>query len=573
MRPTVLGLLLLSSSAAAADKIEFTFGGQVQYDLRFRVQDVDYGTFYRDVEDPPMLARNELFSKFRVGAKLGNFGARTDIDLVLRGYPKVQDLTGLSVYNDVTPFRIEAHEAYLYATTRFLDVRIGQQKALFGMGDQFNPTNNVNPNDVEDVLLFGEQIGNLMVRLDAYPAWNWQLTGILVPVFKPALLPRTGYLAQTPDRYPFLNAEARENFGAEQASGERLFGYPTVVNSVTVTQPDFHPKNMQAFFRVGAQLGGQDLALSYYRGFSDIPQPVRNVTGQREYDEPVCDGDPEADDTTCYQGELPSDVTLAYPRMQVLGFNASGEFDAFGWLHKSFKPIGYRFELAMVFPEETRLDVIQDDIQFGFVTKDGPYVFPDDDNRVVGSKPFPKWVFGLDYTFNKHLYMNTQWVHGFPDEFGAGSWVQPGEGTVTRASWVPDDAVLANCLDLSTFSGRGEQCYAEYTRPRIGDYLVVGLDVNFLSSSALFRLFTIWDLVGVTEHTWDEASGERIATRHGMFSEKGFNAVIYPSFSYNFGNGLEVEAGGLVYLGKPWTKFGAPENGGTLVWTRARYSF
>jgi TRAP-type C4-dicarboxylate transport system permease large subunit len=64
---------------------------------------------------------------------------------------------------------------------------VGRQIVHWGTADAFNPTNNLNPNDVEDPLLLGEQRANLMVRLD-YNFWDqWTLSGVLVPIFKPLI--------------------------------------------------------------------------------------------------------------------------------------------------------------------------------------------------------------------------------------------------------------------------------------------------------------------------------------------------------------------------------------------------
>lgn len=571
-----LGAALLCAASALADepeKLELDFGGTVQYDFRVRPTPGKYGTYYHPVADVPGIERNELLFKTRLSARLSKFGMKSDVDLIFRAYPQAQNLNELSEYNQLKPIRIEAHDLFVYARDLGLkgfDLQIGQQKAMFGVGDQFNPTNTVNPNRLEDILLFGEQMGNLMIRADYSPIWNLQFTGILVPIFMPALLPRTAYLAQTPDRFPFLNDELRYNLNAEAAAGEQLFGYPTIVRSVAIEHPEFHPRNFQGFFRVGTTLGGQDIALSYYRGFSDIPQPVRNTTSQVR--QQICEN-PNNPDSACVNGLLASDVTLSFPRMQVIGLNMAGEMNPFGKIHKSFKSIGYRIEAALIIPEEQRLTVMEDDIQFGFVTRNGEYPYPNGDNRVIDSRPFGKWVLGLDYTFNRHLYMNTQWVHGFIDEFGAGDWIQPGY-QVRASGLVPGiEALGTRCLDLATFSGRGESCAREWLKPRIGDYLVVGLDIKFLSQSALIRLFTIWDLVGVYESTWNDGSGERELIHHSMFTKEGFSAVLYPAFQYNFGNGLEMHLGGLVQLGQRWSKFGAPETGGHMVWSRARYRF
>ena len=83
---------------------------------------------------------------------------------------------------------------------------------------------------------------------------------------------------------------------------------------------------------------------------------------------------------------------------------------------------------------------------------------------VIPSTPFLKLTAGVDYTWNKYLYSNLQYVYGFIDEFGA-----------------------------------GQQCYARPTRrrsfddyrceARIGHYLVVGSDLKLFSDQLLIRFF------------------------------------------------------------------------------------
>lgn len=570
------------------DKAELTWqlGGMVQYDLRIRPIQYRYGTYYQDIPDPPTLARNELLGKVKGRVKYGKFGAVGDVDLVLRAYPQSDTINALSSYNANTPFRVEAHDLYVFAQDLFpgFDLRIGQQKAMFGVGDQFNPTNTINANDYEDVLLFGDQQGNLMVRMDYSPRWNISLTGILVPVFKPALLPRTAYLGQNVERFPNITDETRWTFATEKALGAGEFEgvplttiYPTIVGDVAVQQPEFSAENMQGFFRVGGLFGPIDLALSYYRGFSDLPQPIATETTQTrqqlcEFDEDL--GVPSEDRRgECVDGVLNNDVTLGFPRMHVLGLNLAGE-----------AKLGYRFEFAMIFPEQVRNRVTNRDVRFdagplGEIVVDGEHpTTASGDDLVVDGRPFAKWVLGLDYTFGKHVMLNAMWIHGFPNEFGAGDWIQ--EGYSTRASGLIDSPNFSDCVQL-TFDDQGNlgreidgtRCIEETRRPKLGDYVVLGLDINFASQRGLLRLFTIWDMTGVYFDTWDADAGERTRTYRHAFTKEGFSAVLYPDFRWDFGRGFELHAGALVQLGQSYSMFGTAENGGHLIWTRARYSF
>jgi hypothetical protein len=162
-----------------------------------------------------------------------------------------------------------------------------------------------------------------------------------------------------------------------------------------------------------------------------------------------------------------------------------------------------------------------------------------------------------------------QWVHGLADEYGAGDFLH--QGWVVRQSGItsnPDDT-LTKCVVPKD----GTRCAKEILRARLGDYLVIGVDLKFLSDAALLRLFTIWDLSGYTEDVWDKKLKQRVQTHYNLFSKEGFSAVLYPEFSYNFGNGLELGLGALFELGKSYTKFGDPAAGGSTVFTRGKFSF
>ena len=122
-------------------------------------------------------------------------------------------------------------------------------------------------------------------------------------------------------------------------------------------------------------------------------------------------------------------------------------------------------------------------------------------------------------------------------------------------------------------SGDGQRCAREILRPRIADYLVLGVDFRFARNAALFRLFTLWDLSGYESTWWDDSISARVSEHKGPFSDEGFSAVIYPEFQYNFGGGLELHVGALLQFGRAYTKFGDPAGGGHQIFLRGRYSF
>ena len=565
-------------------RLKFDLGGHVQSDTRYRLNEKAIGSWFDRRVLEPGFVRNENILKLRSKAAFGKFSAVVDMDLVLTGF--AEELTGLSDLtrrSNTHPHHIELHSAYVQAKdfiVRGLDLRVGQQLIQWGVGDQFNPTNNLNANDLEDPLLFGEQQGNLMLRLDYTIKDSWTISAVLVPLFKPALLPASSELGLAAvDRLPFLDEGMRWAIHSQNMLGLQT-GYGTVVASVVPELPEPTIDNVQFAFRVGGELGMQDLALSYYRGFSDFPKAA--LTMNTLVEDPMCENDPlppavredePGENEACINGRIEATNVLRFPRVHVIGLNMAGEIPVVG--------LGYRFELGLYLPEGQSAQ-IYDPVLPPF--RDGSEYDYDRDGEpggpraeTVSANAFAKWTLGLDYSLGPHIMLNAQWVHGMVDEFGYGDFIRPGSVTVRQASVVYDDSVpgaLLSCSELTAETvGNAAQCAREVTRPVLGDYLVFGIDVNFARQRGLFRIFTLWDLNGYTLEYWDPAAGERVTERWLPGTPEGFSAVIYPEFRYKFGHGFEAHVGAVLNLGRDYTKFGDPAAGGSLFFTRAKFAF
>lgn len=568
MRALLLALLLCSTSEAFAADFELNFGGRLQSNIRFRPETLSTGDWYDRREFEAGVARNEHILKLRLNAGVERFFGVVDVDFVWLGFsPEVNEFSDLSQRSVLENTRFEAHAAYVEAVDVLLpglDLRIGQQIVAWGVGDQFNPTNNLNAEDLEDRLLFGTQQANLMVRAD-YSFDDWfTLSGVAVPVFRPALLPPSAALAFSAiDRLPHLDDDLRYRLLAEAAVAQRE-GYPTVVEDVEVQLPKTSFENIQYMARLGTVLLEQDLALSYYSGREDIPQPMMNTTSQVM--SMRCNPDDPSD---CIEGALETTAVVGFPKIQVAGLNLAGEIPMFG------TAVGYRLEVGVYFPREKTIRMFNDNITIAGMTIDGEYDYGLGDGvlpLVVDDTPYAKWVFGLDYTFNEYFYMNVQWVHGFADESGAGDWIS-GEKRTRQGSIAPQFDPLDDCINPLDPASNPAKCAVEIRRNNIGDYLVLGADIRFLGGDGLLRLFAIFDLTGYVEERWSMSQMKRVSTFYHPFSPNGFSAVLFPELNYNFGYGFELGAGGLVFLGKEHTKFGDPAAGGTVVWTRGRFSF
>ena len=561
-------------SLAHADELELDWGGRIQSDLRFRIAPVGVGGWYARQELPAGVERNWNTLNLKLNATYGKFKGVAELNFVYSGYPEqLTSITDLTRIEKTDPYRIEARALYAEASGIFfknLDLRIGQQVVSWGVGDQFNPTNNLNSDDLRDPLLFGRQAANFMVKGDYWINEDWSISAVLVPIFKPALLPLSGSLALAQlDRMPFVEDQFRYRIIGEQAAAQTLFGFPTVIGKVTPKLPEPSFGNMQFAYRIAGSIKEHDVALSFYKGRSDFPQPTANHThlvANKQCNPNV--------PTDCINGTLVTDVTVEYPEMYVYGFNAAGEVNPFKWINDDINGIGYRFEGALIVPHNSKIKITNDDLPLGIPQAAGEYDYDGDGQPGGGKQPtivqdraFAKWVLGLDYTFGEHVYVNAMWVHGLVDEFGAGDFISP--GYAVRQSGTVDGANVLSCA----LSKNGDTCSREILRPRLGDYVVLGADFKFMNQAALFRMFTILDVTPLKESTWDDEQGKRVNRTISPLSSEGYSLVLFPSLEYNFGNGLELSAGGLFQLGKPYTKFGSPETGGNIVWTRGRFSF
>ena len=573
----LLGGVSVSSVARADDEVKWDFKLKIESDLRFRLETKAIGPAVSEEILIKGVERNQNILGAQISASYENFKAVAQADLVVFGFRNELDgFEAISDTSETQPYRLDVNELYVEAIDLLVDgfdLRAGQQLVLWGVADQFNPTNNLNPDDLVDPLLFGKQLGNFMVKGDFWVTDDLVLSGVLVPFFKPARLPSSAKLGLFAlDRLPFLDDALRWRIGAERAAAASVLGQNvTAAADVKTLLPDASFENMQAAFRIAGTIGEQDWALSYYNGRTDFPVPLANHTHQEAT--PQCARDPLS--PICTKGALLTDITLHYPRMHVYGLNVTGEFNPFEGLGEDIPGIGYRFEGALVVPTQVKMKLTNGDIAIaGFNIPGGEYDY-DGDNLpggprpiVVDDEPFLKWTLGLDYTFGSHVYANLMWVHGLADEYGAGDWIGG-----TKA--VRESGVLGTKLDAAiqcALPRDGTKCAREILRPRLGDFIVAGVDIRFLDDQALLRLFTILELSGYEESSFEPISGERVSSSLPFYTPEGFSASILPELSYNFGNGLELSLGSLFNLGKTYTKFGDPAAGGSITYMRARYT-
>ena len=547
MTRVLVVLMLTGQGYAVAGDVDAS--GSISSDFRMRLSDLPAGPWYAPVGKSAGISRSETILQGRVTTKGTDLVAVADAGIVVNGLGHdIDAVSHLSLREKVDPVTVEMNELYIEVWNVLLDgldLRVGHQLVQWGVADQFNPTNNLNADDFEDSLQFGKQLPNTMIRADYALGAMWTASAVLVPIFRPAMLPNTSGIGLAAlDRLPMVEEQVRWQIQTERLFSENNLGYPTVVTKADPRMPARSAENMQWMFRVGGSVGMQDVSASYYNGRSDIPQASRNYTSL--VDGEICHPDNPND---CINGYLATEATLAFPRMQVFGFNAAGEVNALGWA--GAEPFGWRAEVAVIKPERTvvTIDNGQLPLAEGLTQPAGEYNYGLDGERptIIEGDVFAKWTLGVDYTVNKFLYLNGQWVHGMADEFGAGDFLRP--GTVVRAGGA-DWEILRN---------------------RIGDYAVVGADI--LTGPATLRLFSVVDVTGYVKESGDTSGGARQVDEYSPFSKEGFSAVLYPELMFNMGTGLTASVGTIQMFGESYTKFGDLAAGGDLVFVRGRYQF
>lgn len=485
-----------SGRARLFDPEKFTTRVRVISSVYFDVDRTDkVGTLSRNEN------RLEFYFAYTPNKKVQIVG---DIEPVFMGVSQAKELDDLATMQLMNRFHVESRAAYVALTDLAprLDVKIGRQIVVWGTADKFNPTNNINPDDLEDRPLFTEPIANQMVVIDYAPLRDklW-FQGVYVPLFFPALLPPSAAaglrdpFAEVPFAY---DADKQKIFYLQDTfipQNPKLL--PRVVGHVVMPATTF--ANGQAAVKVGTRLADIDISASYYYGRHDIPIPF---DVQSSVVAPLS-GDPPADGYY-----LQSDAYLHYPKMQVIGLDFTTQVPFLG-------NMGIWGEAGLFIPQEEKLR-----IEMPLPT--GVDVTPDDgmanpvmmvEGVSIQKTPFVKATVGLDYTIGKHVYLQSQYLRGFIDEFGAN---------------------------------------------HVGDYLLAGTDVIFFGRHLIFRCF------GMVDFPSNNPRGE------------GASGVIAPAILVSPPAGfLQFQLGSFAFLGEEGkrTKFGQKAVGSSIAYFKVIGSF
>ncbi len=362
-----IGIVLLVSSyskiiAQSSDDSNLKLSGELLSDERFLLKDQNDWAWNETRLSLNLDKKISGSSKFHSETWLRNIGL-----------PAITSSTDLYNKGIVDPYNLELREVYVQINgfiTKNLDFTIGRQNIAWGTADKLNPTSNLNPYDMEDILDFGRHRGADALNLNYYITNDFSLQGVFIPFFQPANMP-IGI---------FSNAL---NPGMESPQGMILKGF-----SDSIVMPRYSVnKSSVSGLKFKGFAKGVDFSVSYVRGIDGLPFNTRNTFVPVDA-----------------LGGININSQLSFSRTNIIGADFATSLAGIGFwaeaaafIHK--KDIVMTNDLTALYPLS-------------------PFPVTMDSLILDKSNPYVKFIIGGDYFFSDGSYFNLQYMHGFIHERG-----------------------------------------------------------------------------------------------------------------------------------------------------------
>lgn len=328
---------------------------------------------------------------------------------------RTKSSSDLENYSQVLPVSVRVNELYIdfYGIIPNVDIRIGQQRIAWGTATIFNPTDNLNPYNLENPVDFQGRLGVPAIKLDISAGEHVTISMINVFMFTPPVLPISLFREATAIDTSVLVPQKFE-LGALESTE-------------LIEQPQFNVENMMPAAKVAVDLEGFNFSFSYLYGRMSIPVPAEIPVSKVV----VVNGDNRTEikqganlislagcisnsrtAPPCRIDATATNVRLRFPRAHIIGADFS----------TSLGGVGFWAEAALFLPAESV------NAQF----KLDPFFFtamqlldPSLEDKIKApletfkADPFVKVTAGLDYTFPGGWYFNLQYIYGF---FNEQSW-------------------------------------------------------------------------------------------------------------------------------------------------------
>jgi len=356
-------LLIISTNIAKAqdDGNKLKLSGELITDQRFLLN------------EPNDWAWNENRLSFKLNKKITD-NSKFYSEVWFRNIGLPQYSSSADLYNKgiTDPYNLELREAYveLYGFLfENLDVKIGRQIITWGTADKLNPTDNLNPYDLEDILDFGRHRGSEAINMTYYLNNEFSLQAVYIPLFQPANMP-VGI---------FANAL---NPSMELPQGMTLMGFTDQIN-----RPSYNlGESATAGIKFKGFASGFDFSLSYLWGRDGMPFATYNTFTPLDM-----------------TGGVTINSELSFARTHIFGLDLAGGIGGVGvWAEAAaFLPdseVNMTTNLSALYPMSPVPVTI--------------------DTTVLDKEIYLKYVVGADYTFGNGMYINFQYLHGFINERG-----------------------------------------------------------------------------------------------------------------------------------------------------------
>ncbi|MCX7757543.1 MAG: hypothetical protein N2166_04475 [candidate division WOR-3 bacterium] len=261
----------------------------------------------------------------------------------------------------VAPLELNLKEAYFILSgfpIKNIDWSMGKQRISWGVATRFSPTDNINPIDLEDPWDFNRRLSVTSFKASYYHRY-FSLTGVYVPLFTPAVLPKNTLF--------FSLSNLPLNFNYRKITDTLL-----LENKLKETQ--------SIGVRIKSKVLNYDFSFSYLMGRYEIPYPKRIIFIP-----------------TQNPNELDLKTELYFPKRHIIGIDWMG----------TIKDLGVWAEVAMYLPEKAVLTY--DLTLLGMGTAD---------SIILDNTQYFRYVLGFDYTFTNNIYCNLEYFHGFVFEHG-----------------------------------------------------------------------------------------------------------------------------------------------------------
>ena len=425
---------------AQEDNNKLKLSGELLTDQRFLLEDPNNWAWKENRLTLKLDKKITDISKFHSKIWLRNIGL-----------PQIN--TSANLYNKgiIDPYNLDIREAYVQLfgfLSKNLDIKIGRQRIAWGTADKLNPTDNLNPYDLEDILDFGRHRGSDAISFDYYFNSEYSLQAAFIPFFQPANLP-VGIFSNT------LTSSM------DLPPGLTLRG--------TTDQIQMPAYNLKESSTTGLKFkgfaAGFDFSLSYIWGRDGMPVSIYNTFI------PV--------DTL---GGISIHSDLSFYRTHIFGADLAG----------SIGGVGIWAEAAAFLPEKDIM--MTNNLSALYPMSPVPVT---QDTVILKKQVYMKFIIGADYNFANGTYLNIQYLHGFINERGSNDLndyfftqvykkffddrlkITPVSGGFIVSDWddiknnyaivyVPGISYMATdnaeiTLSAAVFSGKGSNIFAKLT--------------------------------------------------------------------------------------------------------------